>query len=477
MAQGARAEEPHEAFEGFEPLRQETVGVLLARARQEIDQSVADVAASLRIRRVYLEAIEEGRYAELPGATYAVGFVRSYADYLGLDSDFLVERFKGEIAGLDRRQQLHFPAPKPEGRIPGGALILVSLLLIGIAYGGWYYANQNDLVDGLLGRGDGVPSTALPEAPTDTQQATQEPVTRQAEVRASPDGAPAANSQASLGEPEGTGSAAGPAPEPAAEPTPEQAAEADAEAAPDASRPETAPASDSQAPSAPDVAVFTQSSDSRAGQEGTLPDTDTPRTPEPPIGQTPPPGEAPADRAAALEALQTSEPTPERSATVAPAEPAAPASAETAEDAPGEAGAESEATVAEPETSDIATAATETLEPDIPAAPEVPSETATSDGRVYGAVNEDSRITLTATADSWVQVRSADDNLLITRVLREGDIYRVPNQDGLMLETGNAGGLQITVDGRTAPSLGRPGDVVRGISLEPQALLRGRAVQ
>ncbi len=446
MSQSARAEEAHEAFEGFERLPRETVGILLARARQEIGQSVADVATNLRIRRVYLQAIEEGRYAELPGATYAVGFVRSYADYLGLDSEYLVERFKGEIAGMDRRQQLHFPAPKPDGRIPGGALILVSLLLIGLAYGGWHYATQNALLDGLLGRGDGVPSTALPDAPP---------------ADAPPADAPPAEA------PQVAGRGATPAEGAARTPSAERAAPPQPAATP---APTTA-----EAPSASEAGGFTERMESAAAEQTVLPNTGLPQTPAPPMGQTPAAGVTPLDRAAALRALQANETAPERPDAAPPPEPAQPAVAEAAEAAPSERGGASQAEPATP--GDIATAATETLEPDIPAAPEVPTQTAATDGRVYGAVNEDSRVTLTATADSWVQVRSADDNLLITRVLRAGDIYRVPNQDGLVLETGNAGGLRIVVDGRTAPPLGGPGDVVRGVSLEPQALLSGRARQ
>src|SRR6202012_2874631 len=61
------------------------IGGLLRRRREEIQQDIEDVSRQLRIRSVYLRAIEEGRFQELPGAAYAVGFVRAYADYLGLD--------------------------------------------------------------------------------------------------------------------------------------------------------------------------------------------------------------------------------------------------------------------------------------------------------------------------------------------------------------------------------------------------------
>ena len=94
MAERALEAELREDHEQNRQAERDSVGAMLARARRQRDQEVADVAANLRIRRVYLQAIEEGRYAELPGTTYAVGFVRSYAEYLDLDSEFLVERFQ-----------------------------------------------------------------------------------------------------------------------------------------------------------------------------------------------------------------------------------------------------------------------------------------------------------------------------------------------------------------------------------------------
>ena len=63
----------------------------------------------------------------------------------------------------------------------------------------------------------------------------------------------------------------------------------------------------------------------------------------------------------------------------------------------------------------------------------------------------------------------------LTRVLRSGDSYHVPNQDGLTLLTGNAGGLQIQVDGAALPKIGPIGVVRRDIPLEPTKLLDGSA--
>jgi cytoskeleton protein RodZ len=95
--------------------------------------------------------------------------------------------------------------------------------------------------------------------------------------------------------------------------------------------------------------------------------------------------------------------------------------------------------------------------------------------RVYGSDNAQSRITLHATLDSWVQVRDGQGDLLLTRVLRPGDSYRVPDQTGLTLVTGNAGGLRIEVDGTALAPIGRVGMVRRNIALDPQRLVEGTA--
>jgi cytoskeleton protein RodZ len=87
------------------------------------------------------------------------------------------------------------------------------------------------------------------------------------------------------------------------------------------------------------------------------------------------------------------------------------------------------------------------------------------------------RIVIRATADSWVQIRGPSRSALVARVLRAGDTYPVPDQGGLSMRTGNAGGLEITVDGSPVPSIGRMGTVRRNVMLDPQALILGSAVR
>jgi hypothetical protein len=101
-----------------------------------------------------------------------------------------------------------------------------------------------------------------------------------------------------------------------------------------------------------------------------------------------------------------------------------------------------------------------------PAAPGAP-EAGQGDARVYGATSGQSRIQIRATQDSWIQVRDGTGDLLMTRVLRPGDIYRVPDKAGLKMQTGNAGGLQVSVDGAQGTAMGTPGQVLRGVPLDP----------
>ncbi len=126
-----------------------SVGRMLHGARVAAGHGLDDVASSLRIRKSYLQALESGSRADLPGAAYAIGFVRSYAEYLGLDAGDIVARFKHEQAGIDSKPELTFPAPVPENRMPVSVIVMIALLLAGLGYGGWYgySATNRDLVE------------------------------------------------------------------------------------------------------------------------------------------------------------------------------------------------------------------------------------------------------------------------------------------------------------------------------------------
>jgi cytoskeleton protein RodZ len=84
-----------------------------------------------------------------------------------------------------------------------------------------------------------------------------------------------------------------------------------------------------------------------------------------------------------------------------------------------------------------------------------------------------SRVVIRAMADSWLQVGDGRGPALFAQVLRAGDSYHVPDRPGLRFDTGNAGGLEISVDGRPVPSVGPSGSVRRNIPLDADKLVAG----
>ena len=62
------------------------------------------------------------------------------------------------------------------------------------------------------------------------------------------------------------------------------------------------------------------------------------------------------------------------------------------------------------------------------------------------------------------------------RLLRAGDRYLVPNRSDLVMLTGNAGGLVISVDGEEVPQIGSDGAILHNVRLDVELLKSGRAV-
>ncbi len=353
-----------------------SVGALLQARREGARVSLEDAAARLRIRRALLEALEAGDHDKLPGPAYAVGFVRSYADFLGLDAEDVVRQFKAELAVDHARPQLNFPSPAPQGKFPGTGAIVASLVGLVLIVGGWLTFQD----------GEGGFELRVPELPGRL-------IAGMADTPAPP------------------------APPPAA-----------------ATVPTVAPAPQPLAPLAPAVV--------------------TPLTPLPaprPVPATlpPPPGDAPRTLTPPQVAV---------AATPAPVERTAPE-----DDAPAP-------TALTPSAPSLSADGEPAAAPTIAAAPPV------VDGRVFGQTSGETRITIRARGDSWVQVRAANGEPLWSRLLRAGDSYLVPNRPGLVLATGNAGNLDLAVDGTTVPSIGDVGVVRRGVALDPDRLRAGTAV-
>ena len=315
-------------------------GETLRERRTQLQLDIEAAAEALCIKPVYLAAIEQGRTEELPGPTYVIGFIRAYANYLGLDSERLLAMYREERAETRTPPDLTLPVPLEERSVPGARVLLTGLVLALCGYGAWYYVSTGERERPK--RVAAVPAELqLLTAPAaSVQAAPAAPPQFSSGLRTEPQQAAGAPAPGTVAPASGAASAA-PEPTAAALPTPDMANAAGEAAGLSGSRPTTAAAS------------------------------------LPPANQ-----------------------------------PAAPSGS----------------------------------------------------------------IDIRALADSWVQIRDADQGIVFSRVLKAGETYRVP-RSGLIMRTGNAGALEVLVDGKPAPSLGALGTLRRNVTLEPDALRAGTAVR
>jgi cytoskeleton protein RodZ len=331
-----------------EPAATRSAGAALRRRREALNLGLGDIAAALKIKLAYLSALEAGRLDLLPGRAYAFGFLRAYADHLGLDPDEIARRFKQETPAFAERPNLSLPMPLGERSIPGVGTLLVAIILAICGYGTWYYL------------------------------ATVEPSHRP-RVAAVP---------LELLGPQSGSSAAGPLPSPLP----------------------TGGSGQPHAVAGVEVSVL-------SGGESAAPDPDA--------GSTVP---------------LTSNSMPALPSTVAFA--------------------------------NLASAAAPALR-----AEEEPSPVSPLPSSSTTPIGTSPRIVIRAATNSWVEIRDAGSSPLLMRVLKAGESYTVPDRPGLIMRTGNAGGLEITVDGNPVPPIGRPGAVRRNVALDPQALMSRTAVR
>jgi len=227
----------------------QSVGVMLRERREERGEDLRYVAQMLRIRYPYLRAIEEGLIDDLPGSTYAIGFVRTYAEHLDLDAADMVVRFKAEVQGLGSRNDLNFPAPIPEGKIPSGAILLVGIIVAALIYAVWIYVSSgNSAVSQSTPPPAATSVTAVPSA----EPGASPPVAPMAESNPAES---AVSAEAGKPAPEETKDASAPAPATPATPAPVATA-APAAATPDAAetaKPAKVEPAETAAPPAPPV--------------------------------------------------------------------------------------------------------------------------------------------------------------------------------------------------------------------------------
>lgn len=87
------------------------IGETLRAARRRQGRSLSDAAAETRVRETYLAALEEEEFAALGGSVYVKGFLRSYARFLGLDPEPLIDAYRTDHERQDERLALSEQRP------------------------------------------------------------------------------------------------------------------------------------------------------------------------------------------------------------------------------------------------------------------------------------------------------------------------------------------------------------------------------
>ena len=115
-------------------LQPTTLGQTLQFKREKKKLSLQDVSNKLCIKEIYLRALESGHYDAFPNRVYGIGFLRSYAKFLGLDSDALVVQFNQETADIKEEPMDMLVIEKhrqlPSRKTLGALFILVCCLIV-----------------------------------------------------------------------------------------------------------------------------------------------------------------------------------------------------------------------------------------------------------------------------------------------------------------------------------------------------------
>lgn len=125
-----------------EAMEVDDIGTILKSSRLKQKKEIESISNELCIRKIYLTALEEGDYETLPPIPYGVGYVRTYARYLGLNPERAVKLYKA--ASIKEEQREDEKEETPEVNRSNHWHILVAILVLALIYGGWsWYVEYN----------------------------------------------------------------------------------------------------------------------------------------------------------------------------------------------------------------------------------------------------------------------------------------------------------------------------------------------
>ncbi|MFA5040405.1 MAG: RodZ domain-containing protein [Bdellovibrionales bacterium] len=124
--------------------RSDSIGDLLRETRLRRGDDLYQIAEYLCIKPAFLIALENNRYDEFPADAYVIGFLRTYASFLGIDGKEAVDRYRYEMAGRRKKPILSMPIPMSEGRAPSAIVLISAAAALIFIYSVWYNLSSPD---------------------------------------------------------------------------------------------------------------------------------------------------------------------------------------------------------------------------------------------------------------------------------------------------------------------------------------------
>jgi cytoskeleton protein RodZ len=147
-----------------------------ARLRQGLD--FPEIEQATKIRPKYLRALEDEQFDILPGQTYVKGFLRSYAEYLGLDGQLYVDEYNSRYIHVDEETPLRARSTSSLGRAGPrfeSSVVLMALAAIAIltllVFAAWRFGS-NTPETAILDYSRNQPPAATPQANTTKRAST-----------------------------------------------------------------------------------------------------------------------------------------------------------------------------------------------------------------------------------------------------------------------------------------------------------------
>ena len=141
----------------------ETIGDILKKIRLEKGYTLEEISNITRIRRKYLEALENSNYEEIPDRVYTKSFLKIYSEFLGLDKAHILKRFQDEDSQEDKTiiaPMYYLPneliQSKPNRKKTLYILIFI-LLFVLLVWGIWSFILKNPSMFSLRPKGEEIP--------------------------------------------------------------------------------------------------------------------------------------------------------------------------------------------------------------------------------------------------------------------------------------------------------------------------------